>query len=84
MYGPPQSKYFEIFGPPLKYLDHVRIAPVVHVWLIVERIEGQGFCVLGLMILYSPAVMNQAYRLRLSLPEPHTCQSRGTRCKRTK
>ena len=52
-------------------------------WLIVERMEGQGVCVLGLMILYSPGVMNQAYRLRLSLPEPHTCQSRGTRCKRT-
>ena len=26
MYGPPQSKYFEIFGPPLKYLDRVRSA----------------------------------------------------------
>ena len=25
MYGPPRSKYFEIFGPPLKYLDRVRI-----------------------------------------------------------
>ena len=59
------------------------VAPVVHVWLIVERMERQGFCVLGLMILYSPGVMNQAYKLRLILPEPHTCQSRGTRCKRT-
>ena len=26
MYGPPRSKYFEIFGPPLKYLDRVRSA----------------------------------------------------------
>ena len=26
MYGHPRSKYFEIFGPPLKYLDRVRSA----------------------------------------------------------
>ena len=59
----------EIFGPPKctdppgpnisKYLDPlwniwtVCVAPVVHVWLIVKRMEGQGLFVLG-MILYSP------------------------------
>ena len=28
---PPWSKYFEIFGPPLKYLDRVRSACCLHV-----------------------------------------------------
>ena len=52
----------------------------LHSTVVYSRMEGRGLFILG-MILYSLGVMNQAYKLRLSLPEPHTCQSRGTRWK---
>ena len=75
MYGPPRSKYFEIFGPPLKFLDRVHIAPVVHMSNCTKN--GRPRFVRSWDVLCSPGVMNQAYKLRLSLPELASPEARG-------
>ena len=72
MYGPP--------GPNIsKYLDRVRSTCCSRV-VNCTKMEGQGFFRPWDDTLLT-GVMNQAYKLRLSLPKPHTCQSRGARWK---
>ena len=72
------SKYFE---PPLKYLDHVCSACCSRVVNCTKNWRARFVRSWDDILL--TRCHEPAYKLRLSLPEPHTCQSRGARWKRT-